>query len=101
MLPTSRQLFVIKKPENHLKDVVATFCQQTLAPIAKLGCRRAAIRTSAVVLRLLFVLFLTILRRIQSDIFESSVRRCQNCFETVFIFVNFAKKDFDGVFSTR
>ena len=35
--PTSPQLFAIKRPENHIKDFVATFCQQTLAP--KLGCR--------------------------------------------------------------
>ena len=50
-------LFEIKGPENHLKDIVTHFCQQTLAP--KLGCQQAAIQTSAVVLWLLFGHFLT------------------------------------------
>ena len=36
--------------------------------------------------------FLTILRRIQSSIFELSVRRRQNCIDDVFISVIFAKK---------
>ena len=66
----------------------------------KLVCQRAAIRTSAVVFWLLLVLFLTILRRIQCGIFESSVRRRQNCIDSVFICVNFEKKGFDGVLST-
>ena len=39
-----------------------------LAP--KLGCQQAVIRTSAVVVWLLFALFLTNLRRIQSGILE-------------------------------
>ena len=34
----------------------------------------------------------TIFRRIQYDIFESSVRRSQNCFDNVFICVTSAKK---------
>ena len=45
------------------------------------------------------MLFLTILRRIQYDIFESSVRRRQNCIDNVFICFNFAK-DFGGILST-
>ena len=43
-------------------------------------------RTSAVVLSL------TILRRIQYDIFESNIRRRQNCIDNAFICVNFVKK---------
>ena len=58
----------------------------------ELGCQRAAIRASAVVLWLLFVLLRTILRRIQSGIFESSVKRRQNCIDNEFICVNFEKK---------
>ena len=44
--------------------------------------------------------FLTILRRIQADIFESSVRRRQNRIDNVFICVNFANKDFGRILST-
>ena len=82
----------LKGPENHLKDFVATFLSTNFG--AKLGCKRAVFLTSAGVLWLLFVLFLTILRRIQSTIFESSVRRRQNCLDNLFICVNFAKKRF-------
>ena len=57
----------------------------------KLGCQRAAIQMSAVVLWLLFMLFLTILRRIQSGIFESSVRRCKNVL-IMYLFVLTSRK---------
>ena len=57
-------------------------------------------QTAAVVFWLLFVLSLSILRRIQSGIFESSLWRRQNCIDNVFICVNFAEKDFGRVLST-
>ena len=80
----------LKDQKTNSKILWENFCQQTLAQ--KLGCRRAAIRMTAVVLWPLFVLFLSILRQIQSGIFESSVRRCQHCIDNVFICVSFAKK---------
>ena len=73
-----------------LSGVTSILCNERArnpfqALVPKLGCKRAATRTSAVVLWLLFVLFLTILRRIHSDIFESGVKRRQNGFDNVFV----------------
>ena len=83
----------IRKGQKTIRRILwQLFCQQPLA--LKLDCQRAAILTSAGVLWLLFVLFLTILRRIQSTIFESSVRRRQNCIDNLIICVNFAKNRF-------
>ena len=59
----------IKGPENHLKHFVATFLSTNFG--AKIGLPASG--DAAVVLWLLFVLSLTILRRIQSSIFESSL----------------------------
>ena len=97
--PTSRQLFAIKEPENRLKDFVATFLPTAFGSKTWFPNER---RFERQLLRFGCYLsfFLTILRRIQSSIFESSVRRRQNCIDNVFNCVNFAKKDFDDILST-
>ena len=80
-----------KGPENNLMAIFLS---------TNMGCRRVEFERKLLCFGFFFVFFLTILRRIQADIFESSVRRRQNRIDNVFICVNFANKDFGRILST-
>ena len=80
-----------KGPENHVMQFF--FSTNMSSP-------RAEFERKLLCFGCYLCFFLTILRRIKADIFESSVRRRQNRIDNAFICVNLASIDFGRILST-